>query len=207
MVEEEVVIRDEVAAIEWLRQRLRGRPMLIGELKPVWMRATGLIPPEVSRFLVLEDLLADNFWRDGDTNRWRDPTAEERERMNDDRALRVLHDAERFLAGTLDRETTDEERCKWIDVLFQACRVIKEKRAEALPALRGFDPDGAHRMIARLFQSVLEERVSAEVYGRAEKQYRAASRQIADGVEEQGETGKNDRKDDKQATLDFGGVA
>jgi len=207
LIEEEVVIRDEVTAIDWLRRRLQMRPMLIGELKPLWMRATGLLPAEVSRFLALEDLLADNFWRDGDTNRWREPTAEERERMNDDRALRVLHDAERFLVGTLNRETTDEERCKWIDVLFQACRVIKEKQAEALPALRGFDPDDAYRMIARLFQSVLKDHVSAEVYGRAEKQDRAASRQIAERAEEQGGTGKNGRKDDKQATLDFGGAA
>jgi len=207
LVEEEVVIRDEVTAIDWLRQRLQARPMLIGELKPLWMRAAGLLPAEVSQFLVLEDLLADNFWRDGDTNRWREPAVEERERMNDDRALRVLHDAERFLAGTLNRQTTDEERCKWIDVLFQACRVIKEKQAEALPALRGFDADDAYRKITRLFQSVLKDHVSAEVYGRAEKQDRAASRQITEGAEEQGETGKNGRKDDKQGTLDLGGVA
>ena len=96
---EEVAIADELSAIAWLRQRLQARPMLIGELKPLWMRATGLLPAEVSQTLNLEDLLAENFWRDRDTNRWREPTEEERERMNDDRSLRVLHDAERFTAG------------------------------------------------------------------------------------------------------------
>src|SRR5436189_6319003 len=86
----------------------------------------------------LEDLLTENFWRDADTNRWREPTAEERERMNDDRSLRVLHEAERFANGTLRHDTTDEERCDWIGVLFQACRAIEDNEADALPALPGF---------------------------------------------------------------------
>ena len=84
------------------RYHLQGQPA-IGELKPMWMRATGLLPSEISQALVLEDLLSENFWRDADTNRWREPTDEEREQMNDDRSLRVLHDADRFDAGTLRR--------------------------------------------------------------------------------------------------------
>jgi DNA modification methylase len=118
---EEIGIKDELTAIAWLRQKLQTRPMLVGELKPLWMRATGMLPGEVSRHLMLEDLLSENFWRDADTNRWREPTDEERERMNDDRSLRVLHDAERFVAETLRRATTDAERCEWIEVLFKAC--------------------------------------------------------------------------------------
>jgi hypothetical protein len=70
---------------------------------------------------VLEDLLLENFWRDADTNRWREPTDKERDRMHDDRLLRILHDADRFVAGMLRRVRTDAERCEWIEVLFKAC--------------------------------------------------------------------------------------
>jgi len=83
--------------------------------------------------------------------------------MNDDRSLRVLHDAERFLAGNLSRKTSDEERCEWIDVLFQACRDIEEKQAEALPALRVLSPTRriAHHAIV---QSVLKDNVPNDVF-------------------------------------------
>ena len=84
LIEQEVLITDEVSAIDWLRHRIRANPVLIGELKPLWMRATGLLPAEVSQNLVLEDLLSENFWRDKDSNRWREPTEDEREKMNDD---------------------------------------------------------------------------------------------------------------------------
>lgn len=179
LVEEEVVIRDEVTAIAWLRQQVKKRPALIGELKPLWMRATGLLPAEVSQDLMLEDLLTENFWRDADTNRWREPTDEERERMNDDRSIRVLHDAERFVDGQLKRRTTDDERCEWIDVLFQACRTCEENETRAVPALRGFEPGKGYRLISRLFQSILRERVPGDVFGRAEKQARVASQRIS----------------------------
>ncbi len=121
LIEEEVAIQDEVSAIEWIRQRVKSQPLLLGELKPLWMQATGLLPAEISRDRLLEDLLAENFWRDSDTNRWREPTPEERERINDDRSIRVLHDAERYVAGSLRRSTDDPERCEWMDVIFGAC--------------------------------------------------------------------------------------
>ena len=203
MVHEEVTIRDELTAIAWLRQKLESRPALIGELKPSWMRATGLLPAATSQSLILDFLLSENFWRDPDTNRWREPTPEEREMMNDDRSLRVLHDAERHLAGSLGRQTNDDERCRWIDVLFQACRDIEEKQADALPALRGFDSEEAYQVITRLFQSVLKERVTAEVYRRADKQCRAASSRIAAQAEKEKDQAKAKRKDDKQTTLDL----
>src|SRR5262249_5788277 len=95
----ELKVTDEVSAIAWLRQQLGQRPLVLGEIKPLWMRAVGLLPTEVSRSLDLDKLLSENFYRDPDTNRWREPTEEERARMNDDRVLRVLHDAERFAAG------------------------------------------------------------------------------------------------------------
>jgi hypothetical protein len=179
LIEEEVVVKDEVSSIEWLRQHVKLRPMLLGELKPVWMRATGLLPAEISRELVLEDLLTENFWREPDSNRWREPTAEERERMNDDRSIRVLHDAERFVAGSLRRSTDDSERCEWIDVIFEACKAIEEDGAAATPALRGFDPNEGYRLVGRLFQSVLRDRVSPAAYGRAGKQARVASQRLA----------------------------
>src|SRR5262249_513100 len=89
LLEEEVAIKNELSGMEWIRQRLKLEPTSIGELKPLWMRATGLLPAKMTQDFVLEDLLSENFWRDTDTNRWREPTDEERERMNDDRSLRV----------------------------------------------------------------------------------------------------------------------
>lgn len=183
LVQEEAAIKDEMTAIAWLRQRLESRPALIGELKPHWMKATGLLSANISQSLILENLLTENFWRDADSNRWREPTTEERERMNDDRSLRVLHDAARFVNNTLDLPTTDDDRCQWIDVLFQACRAIEDNESEALPALRGFDKAEAYALIPRLFQSILRDHVSKDAYTRAEKQARAASQRVAKQTE------------------------
>ena len=130
---------------------------------------------------------------------------EERERMNDDRSLRVLHDAERYLGGTLARQTTDDERCRWIEVLYKACRDIEEKQAEALPALRGFDADEAYRVITRLFQSVLKDRVTADLFRRAEKQCRAASSKITSQAEKVTERArKNQEEKGGQGVLNLG---
>ena len=182
LFEEEVQVTDEITAIEWLRQKLHTTPALIGELKPRWMRATGLLPAAVSETLVLEDILVENFWRDQDTNRWREPTDEERERMNDDRSIRVLHDAERFVAGTLRQPSTDQDRCGWIDVLFRVCRQVEDGDDQSTPALRGFDCDEAYRIITRLFQTVLPEKVPKDVFTRAKKQEAAASKRITHAV-------------------------
>lgn len=205
LVQEEVTIKDELSAIAWLRQKLASRPMLIGELKPLWMRATGLLAAQVSQSLILENLLTENFWRDADSNRWREPTAEERERMNDDRSLRVLHDAERFVNNTLDLPTTDEQRCQWIDVLFQACRAIEDNEADALPALRGFNKTEAYSLIPRLFQSILRDHVGKDAYSRAEKQARAASQRVAKQAEQeqQAKIIRRAKLDPNQATFDL----
>ncbi len=201
LLEEEATIKDEISAIEWIRQRLKAGPALIGELKPLWMRATGLLPAEVSQTLVLEDLLLDNFWKDADTNRWREPTDEERERMNDDRSLRVLHDAERFVVGTLSRKTTDAERCGWIDTLFSACKAMEDNEEAALPALRGFDSREGYRLVSRLFQSVLREKVTPAVYARAEKQARVASQRLGKDLQAETERAKVTPKKDEQPSL------
>jgi hypothetical protein len=115
--------------------------------------------------------------------------------MNDDRSLRVLHDAERFVAGTLNRSSTDDERCGWIEVLFQACRAVEDNEMDALPALRGFDKAEAYSLITRLFQSVLKDHVTADVFRRAEKQYRAASSKIASQVEKEAERKQNNQQE------------
>jgi len=179
-----------LTAIAWLRQRISQRAMLIGELKPLWMRATGLLPAGMSKEITLEDLLAENFWRDHDTNRWREPTEEERDKINDDRSIRVLHDAGRFVAGSLHRTTSDTERCEWIEVLFKACRQVEDGDMQGVPALRGFNVADGYRLIARLFQSVLREEVPPNVYARAQKQAGAASNRISQSIRDDDELRK-----------------
>ena len=201
LIEEEVTVKDETSAIEWIRQYLKREPALIGELKPMWMRATGLLPSEISQTLVLEDLLSENFWRDADTNRWREPTDEEREQMNDDRSLRVLHDADRFDAGTLRRSVTDAEQCEWIEVLFKACAAVEESEEIVLPTLRGFEPAEAYRLIGRLFQSVLRDKVAPTAYSRAEKQARVASQRLSRVSEVKVQKARAKRSKDTQPTL------
>jgi DNA modification methylase len=205
LIEEEANVKDEITAIAWLRQKINQRPMLAGELKPLWMRATGLLPASVSQELSLDDLLSENFWRDADSNRWREPTDEERERMNDDRSIRVLHDAERYIAGSLNRTSTDAERCEWIAALFKACRQVEGGDMESAPALRGFDASEAYRVITRLFQSVLREEVAADVYARAQKQAAVASSRISQNVRDDEELRKAEKAKLKGPSL-FDGV-
>ena len=185
LFEEEIAVKDDLSAIDWLRQKVRARPMLIGELKPLWMRAVGLLPADVSQSLSLDELLTENFWRDEDTNRWREPTDDERERMNDDRSIRVLHDAERYLAETLRRSTTDAERCDWIDVLFKACRQVEEGDTQSAPTLRDFDLGEGYRLITRLFQSVLGDDVPKDVFAKAQKQSGVASSRVSGAVRQE----------------------
>lgn len=205
LIDEEVSVKDEVSAIAWLRQRINPRPMLVGELKPLWMRATGLLPAAASEELSLEDLLSENFWRDADSNRWREPTDEEREKMNDDRSIRVLHDGERYISDSLHRATSDTERCEWIDVLFKACRQVEDGDTGSAPALRGFDVGEAYRVITRLFQSILREEVPVDAYSRAQKQSTAASNRISKGVREEEELKKAEKSRIKGPSL-FDGV-
>lgn len=202
LFEEEITVKDDLSAIDWLRQKVRGRPMLIGELKPLWMRAIGLLPTDVSHRLSLEDLLTENFWRDEDTNRWREPTHEERERMNDDRSTRVLHDAERYLAGGLRRQTTDTERCEWIDVLFKACRQVQEGDVQSTPTLRDFDAGEGYRLITRLFQGVLRDHVAADLYSKVSKQATVASNRVAELVRRDEEELAAQRKKKERTLFD-----
>ena len=202
LIQEEIAVKDEVSAIEWLRQKVQARPMLVGELKPLWMRATGLLHAEVSQQLDLEVLLRENFWKDAESNRWREPTEEEREMMNDSQTLRVLHDAERFLAGSLKRQVSDTDRCEWIEAIFRACRAVEEQEGEELPALRDFDPGAGYRMITQLFHGVLSDHVPAAVFGRVEKQAHVASSRLREGIEPD-KNGKKSQESKNQLELEF----
>jgi DNA modification methylase len=176
-LQEEVSVSGEESAIRWLRQKLRTAPALIGELRPHWMRATGLLAREVSEGLDLEDLLSANFWRDEDSNRWREPSDVERERMNDDRALRVLHDAERFVDGSLKRHPSEAERAGWIDTLYRAAAEWGGKVATG-PSFQRIEPGAAYTAIIRLFHGLLGERLDPDVLKRARKQTDAASAKL-----------------------------
>jgi hypothetical protein len=109
------------------------------------------------------------------------------------------------VSGTIRRETTDEERCDWVDVLYQACRAIEDNEMDALPALRGFDKAEAYALIPRLFQSILRDRVPSDAYTRAEKQARAASQRVQKQVQEDQVTKATFRAkgDAGQGKLDF----
>jgi hypothetical protein len=100
------------------------------------------------------------------------------------KGIELLHDAERFINNTLRRPTTDVERAGWIDVLFQACRAVEDE-AEALPALRGFDPVEGYSLITRLFQGILRDHLTSDAWRKVEKQASAASRKIAFRANEQ----------------------
>ena len=182
LIEDEVAVIDELTAIAWIRQKIRQMPMLIGELKPLWMRVAGLLPATVLNGLSLDLLLSQNFWCDPNSNRWREPTEEEREKMNDDRSIRVLHDTERYIAGSLHRTTSDIERCEWIEVLFKACRQVEDGDMQSVPALRGFNTGEGYRLITRLFQTVLREEVGKDLYARVQKQAGAASNRISQSI-------------------------
>jgi 16S rRNA G966 N2-methylase RsmD len=202
LIREEIAVKDEVSAIEWLRQKVQMHPLLVGELKPLWMRATGLLAVEVSQQLDLEVLLRENFWKDAESNRWREPTEAERDLMNDSQTLRVLHDAERFLAGSLKRQVSDTDRCEWIEAIFRACRAVEEQEGEELPALRDFDPGAGYRMIIQLFHGVLSDHVPATVFVRAEKQAHVASSRLREGIESD-KTGKKARESKNQLELEL----
>jgi len=121
--------------------------------------------------------------------------------MNDDRSIRVLHDAERYVVGSLRRETIDTERCEWIDALFQMCRALEENDAQVLPSIRDMAPDVAYRLIGRLFQGILKDRVPPAVYSRAAKQAGVASRRIMKNVEDKADKAKTKRRKDEGPTL------
>jgi hypothetical protein len=201
LVTEEVAVTDELSAVAWLRQQILSAPKLTGELKPLWMRATGLLAAAVSRSLDLDRLLRENFWRDTETNRWREPTAEEREKMGDDRSLRVLHDADRLANGTLGRIPSGTEISDWITILFETCKEIEEDPS-AQSAHLGFDKTEAYRLIVKISHQLTPEDVVAAKLSAARKQAAVAGRRLAEAADPT-DTSKL-RKDDNQSVFDLG---
>ena len=171
----DVEIADEVSAIEWLRQILTREPMMLGDIKPLWMRATVKLTGVLST--QLERILSQNFWLDRTTNKWREPTGEERNRMDTTERDRVLHSAEHFLAGTLKDSPSDAELCQWIGILYDAAKAIEEKDAMGTSGSAAATPEDAltiYRQITSLFQRVLAERVDQKLYGTVSRQVRMA---------------------------------
>ena len=121
--------------------------------------------------------------------------------MNDDRTIRVLHDAERYVAESLRRDPPADERCGWIDTLFQMCRALEEDDSQILPSVKDLEPHEGYRLITRLFQGILNDNVDTAVYARAAKQAAVASQRIAEDVEDKAEKAKAKRREEEGPLL------
>ena len=99
-------IVDETSAITWLRLLLSAEgPQTRGDITPSFQQATVGVPLKKP----VESLLEENFILDGPTNRWRLPTPEERERLNDTQALSRRREINHLVAGTPLRKYSDED--------------------------------------------------------------------------------------------------
>src|SRR5262249_16691609 len=97
--------------------------------------------------------------------------------------------------------STDAERCEWIEILFKTSEAVEDSEETVLPTLRGFEPAEAYRLIGRLFQSVLRDKVAPAAYSRAEKQARVASQRRRKVAEGKAKKVKAKRSKDTQPTL------
>ena len=108
-------LSNDTGAIAWLTAVLGAEPQTAGDLIPKWQQITGQLDDlEPAR---LDRLLADNFWHDERSGRWRVPTTAEREKMSarqDLSALAHLRTIRRFLEGSLDRTPGDMELGAWL---------------------------------------------------------------------------------------------
>jgi hypothetical protein len=200
---EEVNVSDEASAIQWLRQRLGTTPMRIGELRPHWMKATVKLTGDLS--IQLERLLRENFWLDRSTRRWRIPTADELAELNDHERQRACHDAERFLEGKLSPPPSDAEILVWIDRLYSAAgRLEEEVHGLVEPGEEPVLPGEAvayYKMMPRLFQSVLKEKVDSAAYTRASRQCRTAARKVEEHDAELEDADSHDASGSRQGRL------
>ena len=140
-------IRDETDAIAWLTVILGNEPQTTGQLIPQWQMAT--LQAHIPK--TLDQVLAENFWPERRTGRWRLPTAAEREKMSAqqevaDRAH--VRQIRRYVAGELDQHPTDAELCGWIQFAYE-----HEMFAEAV----------------RLFAGVHQADVDEELYRKTRK--------------------------------------
>lgn len=97
--------------------------------------------------------------------------------------------------------TSDAERSDWIDVLFKTCRETEDGDTQSTPAMRGFDCGEGYRLIARVFQTILREKVPAGDFARAQKQAAASSKRIAQEVQDEDERRQADAGKKRGPTL------
>jgi hypothetical protein len=186
----EVEVKDEVSAIEWLRKRLSQNPMMIGDLKPLWFKATAKLAGDLSTHL--ERILHQNFWLDRATNKWREPTDEERSRMDSTERERAIHEAERYLASHLNRSPSDKERCQWIGLLYEKATALEEELAALESAVDSpssiIKPEEIlhlYQLMTKLYQGILKEKVKDDVYQKASRQVRIASSKLSQSKEDE----------------------
>jgi len=198
----DVEIADEVSAIEWLRQLLTREPMMVGDIKPLWMRATVKLTGDIST--QLERILRQNFWLDPTTNKWREPKAEERRRMDTTERDRIRHNADRLLAGALKDVPSDAELCRWIGVLYDAAKVLEGDHTAVVGGESDSTPEEALtvcRQIVALFQRALPENVGEDLYQVASRQARMASLKL-----QQAEEAKPKPKSRQKTLFESGGT-
>ncbi len=137
-----LIVRDEASAIAWLSRILANQPQTTGDLIPQWQVATR----EARITKPFDQILAENFWEDERSGRWRLPTEAERRKLSAQEnvtALAHLRVVRRYLDGRLDRRPSDMELCAWIRYCYRC-----EFHAEA----------------AALFAQVDESRVDPREY-------------------------------------------
>jgi hypothetical protein len=203
LFEVEAEVSDEASALRWLSQRLRSAPCRIVELRPHWMKATVKLTGDLST--QLERLLRENFWLDRSTRRWRVPTVDELVELNDHERQRACHDAERFLEGKLSPPPTDADILGWIDRLYSAaCRLEEEAHGLVEHGEEPGLPDEAlnyYKIMPRLFQSVLKEKVDAPAYTRASRQCRTAARKVEEHEADPEDADRHDASGVRQGRL------
>jgi len=91
--------------------------MTLAELVPPWRQATLTLGNRLAK--TLPQLLEENFWRDVATNRWRLPTADERQQMGDEQTLRIRRNIQRLREGKLEPLPQDSEMFEWMVFAYQ----------------------------------------------------------------------------------------
>lgn len=150
-------IHDEASAIAWLRSELETQgPQTRGTLTPRFQQATvGVTLPKP-----LIDLLEENFVLDERSNRWRLPSAEEREQLNDSTRLRQRREIARILEGHPSRDYSDNELA---DLAVEAYGMRMYRAVEPLGSLVSGTalPHDKHRLLEQV-QTAARMKLEAE---------------------------------------------
>ena len=113
-------IRNETDALTWLNAVLSEEPQTTGDLIPKWQQVTFQAADAITK--TLDQLLAENFWQDPRTGKWRAPNAAEREKMSaqhdiaDKARMRQIH---RYLDGESDVQPGHVELCGWVQFAYE----------------------------------------------------------------------------------------